>query len=293
MSNAKEITESLEGTWHGTYGLAFCPAHHNTLTPALSVSDGLGGKLLVTCHAGCSFLEIMEKFRSKGLVAGAGDYVNPTEADRVCYRQSVMDAARKRSRQARRIWDEATAIFGTPADIYLRKRNITCSLSGSTTLRYHPACWHGPSAQALPAMVALVEGSWGIAVHRTFLLPDGQGKADVTPNKMMLGATAGGAVRLIRGTGPLVVAEGIETALSLSCGTRSVWAALSSSGLGGVILPARPGALIVATDGDTVGQKAGRKLAARAKALGWEVITLNAPIGLDWNDVLSQNGGAQ
>ena len=38
--NAYSITTALGGCWHGHYGLAFCPGHQNTRTPALSLSDG-------------------------------------------------------------------------------------------------------------------------------------------------------------------------------------------------------------------------------------------------------------
>ena len=58
--------------------------------------------------------------------------------------------------------------------------------------------------------MALVEGCDRLAVHRTYLRPDGTGKAEVEPQKAMLGATAGGAVTLQEGAGRLVVAEGIE-----------------------------------------------------------------------------------
>jgi hypothetical protein len=67
-------------------------------------------------------------------------------------------------------------------------------------------------------MIAMVEGAGGAAVHRTYLRADGAGKADVTQAKMMLGRCAGGAVRLSDGPGPLVVAEGIETAPPLQHG---------------------------------------------------------------------------
>jgi len=40
------------------------------------------------------------------------------------------------------------------------------------------------------------------------------------------------------------------------------------------------------------GQAAGHQLAERATALGWSVSTLPAPIGCDWNDVLSMKGAA-
>jgi len=85
-------------------------------------------------------------------------------------------------------------------------------------LRFHPEAWHGATARRIPALVALVNGGDGFAVHRTYLRADGSGKAAVDPPKAMLGAVAGGAVRLTDGPGPLVVAEGIETALSLACG---------------------------------------------------------------------------
>lgn len=67
-------------------------------------------------------------------------------------------------------------------------------------------------------MVARVDGLPRLAMHRTYLRRDGSGKADVEPTKAMLGKVMGGAVRLTDTSGPLVVAEGIETALSLASG---------------------------------------------------------------------------
>ena len=113
---------------------------------------------------------------------------------------------------------------------------------------------------------------------------------------MSLGAVAGGAVRLTEATPTLAVAEGIETALSLSCGLlrepATVWAALSTSGMQGLRLPAFPGKLILAPDGDKAGRAAAHELAERAHALGWKVSLLPAPEGRDWNDVLTAKGGA-
>jgi len=83
--------------------------------------------------------------------------------------------------------------------------------------------------------VALIERADGFSVHRTYLRPDGTGKAAIDPDKAMLGAVAGGAVRLTQAQGPLVVAEGIETALALASGMlgrpATIWAALSTSGM--------------------------------------------------------------
>ena len=210
--------------------------------------------------------------------------------------------AEKKARQAFALWKEAVPIHGTGAEAYLKGRGISCALPD--TLRFHPQAWH-PTAKRVPAMVALIEGGAGFAVHRTYLRPDGHGKAEVTPDKAMLGRVQGGAVRLTQAEtgagaqaeGPLVVAEGIETALSLASGLlarpATLWAALSTSGLKGLHLPADPHRLTIATDGDPAGRKAGNALATRAAALGWQVSTLPAPDGRDWNDILQMKGAAQ
>lgn len=155
------------------------------------------------------------------------------------------------------------------------------------------AAVRNPSVDCLARAGGLIheprKGSPDFGLHRTYLRPDGSGKADVEPAKAMLGATAGGSVRLSEGPGRLVVAEGIETALSLAsglpCGPATVWAALSTSGMRTLRLPEEPGRLTIAPDGDPAGREAARVLAVRAKAAGWKVGLLPAPDGKDWNDV--------
>jgi hypothetical protein len=108
----------------------------------------------------------------------------------------------------------------------------------------------------------------------------------------MLGAVAGGAVRLSEAGSTLAVAEGIETALSLASGLlrrpATVLAALSNSGIRGLNLPPDPGRLTIAPDSDDggAGKSAAQALAERAHALGWKVSLLPAPDGRDWNDIL-------
>ena len=296
MLDAKFITEALQGRWYRFYGVALCPAHTNTRTPALSLSDGKDGRLLAHCHAGCTFVEILNALKGLGVLDGAGCYVPPDPATLLLRRAKERDDAKKRARQARALWDEAAPIDGSLAETYLRGRGITCPLP--QTLRFHPACWH-PTAARFPAMVARVDGADHFSVHRTYLQPDGSGKAKVLPDKAMLGSVAGGAVALTDAPSDLVVAEGIETALSLACGLlcapATIWAALSTSGMRGLRLPSSPKRLIIATDGDHsgAGQTAGLVLAERANALGWDVSLFPAPEGRDWNDVLTENGGAK
>lgn len=290
MTDANTITKELGGRWLGTYGTAPCPVcqpEGRRDQNALTLGDAPDGRLLAHCKkAGCTFHDIAAAL---GLKSGA--FIPPSSVTLAQQEAAQKAAAAKRARQARAVWREASPIGGTIGDVYLRGRGIGCALPGA--VRFHSACWH-VSGDRLPAMVALVEGSSFPAVHRTYLRSDGSGKAAVEPNKMMLGRVGGGAVRLTDSEGPLVVAEGLETALSLACGLlhrpAKIWAALSTAGMRGLRLPAQPGLLVVATDGDDAGRAAGHDLATRAHACGWRVSLLPAPDGLDWNDALMRKG---
>jgi hypothetical protein len=238
--------------------------------------------LLHCKKSACTFADILA---AAGIAPGS--YMPPDPAANAQHEAERRKDAAKRAVQAQRLWQAAQPIAGTLAETYLRGRGITCPLPD--TLRFAPSCWHA-TAKRLPAMVALVEGADAFAVHRTYLRADGCGKADVEPARAMLGTVQGGAVRLADGPGPLVMAEGIETALSLASGLlrapATIWAGLSTSGIRGLRLPYRPGRLTIAPDGDTAGREAAHALAQRAHALGWAVSLLPAPDGRDWNDVL-------
>lgn len=288
MTGAQELTQALGGRWAGHYGAAPCPVcqpDRRRDQTALTLADGQAGLLLDCKRSGCAFVDILT---AAGLRPGAYHPPDPAlaaqrEAERLA------DIA-KRARRAERLWRESRPIAGTPAQRYLEGRGIRCA-PFPETLRFHPAAYHGATGERLPALVALVEGGDGFAVHRTYLRPDGSGKADATPAKAMLGRCAGGAVRLADGPGRLVVAEGVETALSLLGGLldgpAAVWAALSTSGLRGLRLPSQRGRLTVACDGDDAGRAAARILAERAHAQGWRVSIADPGDGQDFNDVLA------
>jgi len=292
MTEAQRITGALRGRWYGRYGVARCPAHGDR-HPSLTLSDGQSGRLLAHCKTGCTFMEVLGALRGLGLIEEGGGMRKSDAAELANYRQVRRIEAEKNARRALGVWKESSPVQGTLAETYLRGRGIICVLPD--TLRFHPACWH-PSSRRLPAMVAMIDGAEHFAVHRTYLLPDGRGKAQAEPVRAMLGAVRGGAVRLAKAEGGLVIAEGLETALSLAsgllCAPASVWAALSTSGMSGVRLPnGTPGHLTIATDGDAPGTAAGHSLAKRAAASGWSVSILSAPEGRDWNDVLMMKGG--
>ncbi len=83
--------------------------------------------------------------------------------------------------------------------------------------------------------------------------------------------------------------RGHETGLSLLSGLQDasprVWAALSTSGMVGLVLPRNPGELVLAPDGDAPGREAANKLAACACAAGWRVRIMRCLDGSDWNDL--------
>ncbi len=293
MTDAREVTINLGGKWHHKYGAAPCPvcqSGRHKAQNALTIAYGRNGGLVLDCKkSACAFLDILA---AAGVTSGS--YKSPDPETLAKREAEQLKEAKKRAAQAKAIWSEALPIDGTLAETYLRGRGITCALPKS--LRFHPQCWHGATAKRYPAMVAAVQGNRLAAVHRTYLQADGSGKADIEPAKMMLGATAGAAVRLTERQGEIAVSEGVETALSLSSGLLSapaaVWAALSASGMRGLSLPPQAGQLTIASDGDAAGREAASALAARADALGWRVTLLPAPAGLDWNDVLMMNGEA-
>ncbi len=71
---ARTVCAALGGRWYGGGGVCFCPAHQNTRTPALSLSDGSDGKLLVYCHAGCAGGDVLAALRARGLLAGHSEW---------------------------------------------------------------------------------------------------------------------------------------------------------------------------------------------------------------------------
>ena len=292
---ARDLTRALRGHWHGSYGTARCPAHDDR-NPSLSITER-DGKLLVFCHAGCDQAEVWTALKDRGLV---GETCNrPVTSCRHRQGSNVVTdqlerpvRAEAKATFAKRIWAESRAAVGTPVESYLKGRGLT--VEPPATLRYHPGLKHGPTGLFLPAMVAAVTTGPGrdvAAVHRTFLVADGRKKAPVSQNKMMLGPCSGGAVRLAAAGEELLLAEGIETALSVLQATgKPTWACLSTSGLKAIILPPEVKTVTIAADGDGAGEKAAQEAARRFYTEGRKVKIARPPDGMDFNDLLMKPG---
>ncbi len=267
-----------KATRTGNGWLCLCPAHDDH-HPSLSLSLSEDGTLLAHCYAGCSFPDILSALRSRRLLE-MNDF--PQQSDRFPQASNEM---------ALRIWQESVRAEGTYVETYLRSRGICGDIP--PTLRFHPRLFHN-SRTYHPAMVAAVT-LWPsksvVGVHRTYLTADGTDKAPLSPNKMMLGSTKGGAVRLSPIGTKLILAEGIETALSCFSATNILtWSCLSTSGMIDVVVPPLEitQEIIICADGDGAGQNAANKLAKRLHQAGYGVRIAPSPQGQDFNDILRE-----
>jgi putative DNA primase/helicase len=261
-----------------------CPAHEDS-TPSLALRDGARG-LIVKCFAGCSAADVLAKIGDPG--------APPDPA--VLARQHADDerAAARRTAIARDIWRTSTpAGEDSLVAIYLATRQILLPVPAS--LRMHgpfgPYGEHKPSGSRRPQMIAAVqhvERPGVVAVHRTYLAADGYGKASVEPQRMILGPAHGGGVRLARVAETLLVAEGIETALSAMQATGlPAWAALSTAGLSALVLPPKVCTVIILADHDPAGQAAAQAAGSRWLSEGRRVkVALPPKAGTDFNDIL-------
>lgn len=194
------------------------------------------------------------------------------------------------SQIALNIWHESLPLKDTVAEKYLNFRGIYNEI-WSQSLRYHPSLYHSPTKLKYPAMVAKIT-SWSsyelTGVHRTYLNNNGH-KADMPINKMMLGQVSGGAVKLSTiMTEPIILAEGIETAMSvlLACGLPT-WTTLSTSGLINIDLPPPPMKIMIAMYNDDPGQRTAKILTHRLLPQGYKVkIAKSFKENADFNDLL-------
>ena len=209
-------------------------------------------------------------------------------------RQGEPTAERDTVALARKIWAESRPIAGTSAEAYLRARIITAHLDDAP-LRYHPALLYRDTPnsppQRLPALVAAVTDNNGeiTGIHRTFLDPARNCKADVVSPRRSLGAILGNGVRFGMIDDFAIIGEGIETVLSIKSAFPDIpmVAALSAAHLAGWEFPNGLRRLIIAADNDEAGHRASWRLGERVKVAQVETVTI-FPRGGDFNsDLLS------
>ena len=236
-------------------------------------------RTLYHCHAGCSQEDL---WRTLTALAPAISAPRPPRPHPNIPAQSYTHI----------LWQRSQAPYGTVVETYLKKRGIFCATPPA--LRFLPNHPHKPTGTNWPVMLAGVCDAQGRlrAVHRTYLAPDGSGKAPVQPPRMTLGPVGGFACHLAEAAKEMAVAEGIETGLSVQLTTGiPTWAALSAGNLAKMILPPLPlaGHDIIAADADIVGVRSAKAAAARWKSERRRVeIMVPARPGKDFNDLLME-----
>ncbi|MCE1237674.1 MAG: CHC2 zinc finger domain-containing protein [Hyphomicrobiales bacterium] len=269
-----------------------CCPFHDERTPSFSVNDAKGFFHCFGCGAhgdildwwqkaeGMSFTDAVERLKRE---AGEVDRATPLS------RAEPRDAETTRKQaEARALWEASSPIGGTIAATYLRQaRRIAVELSDC--LRFHPGLRPDPREPTeWPAMVAAVTSLGGdlVAIQRTFLQPDGSGKAPIDRPKRALGPVGLGAVRLGHAVGLVGLAEGIETGLSaMELFRVPVWCALGSN-LARVTLPGAIKRVALFADRGAAGEAAAAKAAALFRSERRQVTVRLSPTGNDWNDHL-------
>ncbi|MBP6379170.1 MAG: toprim domain-containing protein [Sphingorhabdus sp.] len=190
--------------------------------------------------------------------------------------------------QARKLWAEALPIAGTPAETYLRRRNIDIGLPDC--LRFARLRFAG---EVRPMLIAAVAGPDNRvqAVHRIVLKDDGS-KADLDGGKVKfsLGPVMGGAIRLTGSANGMLVCVGIEDGLTLlQQQAQAVWAVTGDVALSAVKLPAGVRSVVVAHDNDASGKAAGKKAAGTLASEGRQVRLIRPiPPFKDFNEEITQ-----
>lgn len=147
----------------------------------------------------------------------------------------------------------------------------------------------GPDRPVIAAVTDLDGRITG--AHRTWLAPDGSGKAPVDPPRKAMGDLLGHAVRFGDVQNVMAAGEGIETILSLrqALPTMPMVSALSAGHLAAILFPPHLRRLYIVRDNDPAGDSARDSLVDRAHEAGIEAITLSPMMG-DFNEDLATHG---
>jgi hypothetical protein len=296
LASAPELVAALGGRWHGRRGMARCPAHPDR-TPSLSITEGEDARPLLFCFGGCPQDVVIDALRSRGLWPDRGERIEYRAPDPAVIEARRLEEAKERQKRrdcARSIWRDAAPDSCRELVItYLRSRGLVLDLP--PTIRSGHV-WHPFERRTMLAMVAAIQGAdgrvWGVGI--TFLRPDGRGKAEIEQPRITRGELAGGAVRLAPAGPKLGLSEGLEDALTVQQETSlPCWAALGTSNLPKLALPAAVREVVIIADRGDTGETAARAAVGTYSAAGHLVRVAWPPGGhKDFNAALTARGRA-
>ncbi|SEP45325.1 Toprim domain-containing protein [Rhodospirillales bacterium URHD0017] len=285
---------------NGAGWLCRCPVDEHKKSPRpLSIRDGELAEIVVHCFAGCTPIDVLRALNKRGLL----DERERRERRPYTPPRSKPGPAPADPDKPRHMFERfGKPIRGTPVETYLRKRcgDDVMLMELDAVLRFWPET---PPHFPWPAMVALVtdllDATRVQTLHFTDLLPDGSGKAPITPNKRTLKGypAKGGVIRLVDDaeiTTRLGIAEGIEKSLAMmttyrrECGPAAtpIWSGLNASVMGGLpVLPVIE-QVVIYSDPNPAGRRAAAELVERYSEAGIEVFVGEPPNGcIDWDEV--------
>jgi putative DNA primase/helicase len=280
--NAASVIEALGG--NPSTGMCRCPAHDDN-SPSLKITDG-DKAVLLKCFAGCSHDAVIGALRARGIwPRRTGPKIGTTRANssdpdgdehtRFMKAMAILRAAMKSN-------------AGRPSE-YLMGRGIKIIPPCAKLLPARES--ERLIGRRYPAMVLSVVNEKGLTgAHVTSLAADGKKKLNCEAPKKAYGLIKGGYVPLglIDAGKPLIIAEGVENALSAMqiAGLPGI-ATVGVSGMKSVAPPACS-EIIIAADNDKPGKDAANALALRLAISGRKVriAVPEGPDGYDWNDAL-------
>ena len=239
--------------------------------------------MLFHCFAGCTTDAIMAALRSGRILA-------PADHDPGQRQEGKADL----NKLALAVWRHAEPFAGTLADRYLREgRSI---VPDGINARFDPRCQCGAGAAKAyaPALIVPIEEDAGVvAIHRTFLTPDGRWKADMDEPKRMLGNPGFGAVRWggIPPDGLLRLAEGVEDAASvmnlLGAG-HAVWPVLGIERYQAIAIPESVHTVVIYSQHGAEAARAIERATPHLMTNGRQLVVKLPPHAGDWNDLLRE-----
>ncbi|MBB2672760.1 UNVERIFIED_ORG: hypothetical protein GGE44_002315 [Rhizobium esperanzae] len=300
MMSARDITAALGGFWHGSYGMAKCPAHDDR-SPSLSIRDGSDDKVLVKCHAGCDQADVIDALRHRGLWPRRHDDPESSRARPPSQSRSSKPRDDRddtyRIALVRRLWREATDPQVALVWAYLDHRGLPpLTYDQIPVFRFHPRCPFG--SECVPALIARFSPieNFGPETEPTALFRIRIDRFDGDRRKLALGPSRGQVVKLYQDTslGGIGIAEGIEKGLALAAsGWNPIWVTCGTSTMRSFPLLPWMEALTVFCDADDPGRDAALAAAGRWHGAGREARILQPPSPYkDWDAWYRGGGGS-
>lgn len=263
-----------------------CCPFHDDRRPSLTVYDQGRKFKCFGCGAQGDVIDFVQRLHNVG-TREAAEMLGARALPRVTIAMPAAQPREDRREEVIAIARASVPATDTLGEVYLRSRGLVLPIP--ETVRYAELPY-GRTGPPHPTLVTLITSTAGalVAIQRTYLNSAGTGKASVSKPKLSLGSVRGGAIRLAPCADQLIIAEGLEDALTLQQELgRPAWVSVGTSNLVSMELPASVTSVTIGADADAAGEQAARSAAERFASQGRQVriIRPRAPFK-DFNEQL-------